>query len=173
MPAPISSRRCAWSNMVTLNPCRAIARAAVSPPIPAPAMMTVREDATAHVSVAEMFLTLGGRPVRQRAFRRASRMGLERGIVSEQRRAIGTDDFARIGHVAEHMRVIERSQFTLAHELARADLDDRDARRVVEMRNDPLCHVLRPPSPVAALLRSSHDVNVTGVDCAPRDRAAP
>src|SRR5215467_1531435 len=90
-------------------------------------------------------------------------MELERGIVSEQRRAIGTDDLARIAHVEEHMRVIEWSQFTLAHELARADLDDRDARRVVEMRNDPLCHVLCPPSPVAAL-RSSHDVNMTGVE---------
>jgi len=78
-------------------------------------------------------------------------MGLERGIVSEQRRAIGTDDFARIAHVEEHMRVIERSQFALAHEFARADLDDRDARCVVEVRNDPLCHVLRPASPVAAL----------------------
>jgi hypothetical protein len=49
------------------------------------------------------------------------------------------------------MRVIERSQFALAHELARADLDDRDARRVVEVRNDPLRHVVRPPSAVAAL----------------------
>src|SRR5262249_6388948 len=91
-------------------------------------------------------------------------MELERGIVSEQRRAIGTDDLARIAHVEEHMWVIEWSQFTLAHELARTDLDDCDSRCVVEVRNDPLCHVLRPPSPVAALLRSSHDVNVTGVE---------
>src|SRR6266852_995299 len=127
MPAPISSRRCAWSNTVTPNPCRAIAKAAVSPPIPAPAMMTVREDATAHVSVASIAA--------------ATRL-----LHPPARRAIGTDDLACIAHVEEHVRVIERSQLALAHELPRADLDDRDARRVVEVRNDPLRHVLRPPS---------------------------
>ena len=39
------------------------------------------------------------------------------------------------------MRVVERGQLALAHEFARPDLDDRDARRIVEMRNDPLGHV--------------------------------
>src|SRR5262249_3288181 len=96
-----------------------------------------------------------------------------RGIVAEQRRAIGTDDLARIAHVEEHMWVIEWSQFTLAHELARADLDDRDARRVMEMRNDLLRHVLCPPSPVAALLRSSHDVTMTGLELAVPATARP
>ena len=32
--------------------------------------------------------------------------------------------------------MVERSQFPLAHELPRADLDHRDARGVVEVRND-------------------------------------
>ena len=34
------------------------------------------------------------------------------------------------------MRMIERRQLADAHEFARADLDDRNARRIVEMRND-------------------------------------
>jgi hypothetical protein len=42
------------------------------------------------------------------------------------------------------MRVIERRQLALAHEFLRADLDDRDAWRIVEMRNDPLGHVFVP-----------------------------
>jgi hypothetical protein len=42
------------------------------------------------------------------------------------------------------MRVIERRQLALAHEFPRADLDDRDAWRIVEMRNDPLGHVFVP-----------------------------
>lgn len=40
------------------------------------------------------------------------------------------------------MRMIERRQFALAHELPRPDLDDRDARCVVEVRNDSLSHVV-------------------------------
>jgi hypothetical protein len=47
------------------------------------------------------------------------------------------------------MRMVERRQLALAHEFPRADLDDRDARRIVEMRNDPLGHVFVPHSPAA------------------------
>ena len=39
------------------------------------------------------------------------------------------------------MRVVERRQLALAHEFPRPDLDDRDPRRIVEMRNDPLGHM--------------------------------
>ena len=71
-------------------------------------------------------------------------MGIEGGVVPEKGRAIGTDDLVRIAHVEEDVRVIERSDLALAHELLGADLDHRDARRVVEVRNDPVRHVLRP-----------------------------
>src|SRR5437660_11601061 len=96
---------------------------------------------------------LRGCSIRQRAFRRACRMGPKRRIVTKQRRAIGTDDLACIAHVEEHVRVIERSQLALAHELPRADLDDRDARRVVEVRNNPLRHVLKSAFDVTELTR--------------------
>src|SRR5437016_818507 len=96
---------------------------------------------------------LRGCSIRQRAFRRACRMGPKRRIVTKQRRAIGTDDLACIAHVEKHVRVIERSQLALAHELPRADLDDRDARRVVEVRNNPLRHVLKSAFDVTELTR--------------------
>jgi hypothetical protein len=51
MPAPTSSKRCAWSKTATPKPRCAIAKAAVNPPIPAPAIITVREDGTVHFSV--------------------------------------------------------------------------------------------------------------------------
>ena len=68
-------------------------------------------------------------------------MGIEGRVVAEKRRAIGTDDVGGVAHIEIHMRVVERGQLALAHEFARPDLDDRDARRIVEMRNDPLGHV--------------------------------
>ncbi len=45
------------------------------------------------------------------------------------------------------MRMIEWRQFAFAHELPRPDLDDRDAGRVVEVRNDPLGHVVASALP--------------------------
>ena len=105
-------------------------------------MITVREDGTGHIPVGG--LLLGSYPVGQCAFRRARRVGIERGVVAEQRRAIGTDDFGSVAHIEIYMRVIERRQLALAHEFPRADLDDRDAWRIVEMRNDPLGHVFVP-----------------------------
>src|SRR5712691_3627829 len=132
MPAPTSSRRCAWSNTATLKPRSAIAKAAVSPPMPAPATRTVREDGKARAP------GLGGL-VRQRAFRRAS-LVVERGIVTEQRRAIGADDLGRVAHVEIDMRVVKGRQFALAHEFVRPDLDHRHARRVVKVGNDLVGH---------------------------------
>ena len=40
--------------------------------------------------------------------------------------------------------MIERRHLALAHELARADLDHRDPGGVVEVRNDPVRHAVRP-----------------------------
>ena len=57
-PAPASSRRCTWSNTATANPRCASASAAVRPPMPAPAMMTLREDVTIDVSFAGTRLVL-------------------------------------------------------------------------------------------------------------------
>ena len=43
------------------------------------------------------------------------------------------------------MGMILRRQITDAHELAGADLDHRDARVVVEVRNDPVGHITFRP----------------------------
>jgi hypothetical protein len=48
------------------------------------------------------------------------------------------------------MRMIEWRQLALAHEFAGADLDDGDTRCVMEVRNDPLGHMLDPHSPGTA-----------------------
>ena len=47
MPAPVSWSRSACSKTTTRKPLRASASETVSPPMPAPATMTVREDVTA------------------------------------------------------------------------------------------------------------------------------
>ena len=57
-----SSRRCAWSNTATANPRCASASAAVRPPMPAPAMMTLRQDSTVHDPSPDM----SGDPTGQR-----------------------------------------------------------------------------------------------------------
>ena len=97
-----------------------------------------------------------GHPIRQRAFRRSRRVGVEGGVVAEQRRAIGADDLGGVAHVEVDMRMIERRQLALAHELPRADLDHRDAGGVVEMRNDPVRHVFVPhPAAVSVDCRAA------------------
>src|SRR6185312_2486602 len=106
--------------MDTGNPRLASAIAAVSPPIPAPAMTTVRGEVTGGPPWS------GRRCFRQRALGRPCRMRVERGIEPEQRRAIGTDDFDRVAHVEEDVRMIERRHGADAHELLGADLDDRN-----------------------------------------------
>jgi len=62
--------------------------------------------------------------------------------VAKQRRAIGADDLAGVSHVEEHMWVIEGRQFADTHEFPRADLDHRDTRRIVKVRNDRISHVV-------------------------------
>src|SRR5437588_9809237 len=73
-------------------------------------------------------------------FGRNGLVGLELRIVAIERRAIGADEFVVVAHVAEHMRMIEWRRRADAHELLRADLDDRHACVVMEMRNDVLGH---------------------------------
>src|SRR6478609_9274985 len=70
-------------------------------------------------------------------------MGVEGGIQTEQGRAIWTDDLGGVAHVEIDMGMVERRHFALAHELVRADLDHRDAGRVMEMRNDLVGHAVR------------------------------
>jgi hypothetical protein len=76
----------------------------------------------------------------QGALGRLGRMGIEARVMAEQRRAIGANGFARVAHIDEDMRMVEGRLFSHAHELAGADLDHRDAGRVVEMGNDMLRH---------------------------------
>jgi hypothetical protein len=87
---------------------------------------------------------LGAHPIRQRTLGRSRRMGVEAGIVAEQRGAIGTYDLGGVAHVQVDVGMIERRHLALAHEFARADLDHRDAGGVVEVRNDPVRHAVRP-----------------------------
>src|SRR5665213_2826742 len=131
MPAPSSDSRAACSRRVTRKPACASIKDAVSPPIPAPAMMTLREDATA--------------PGRSDRFGQGTGlwpcgMGVEGGIVPVQRRAIRADDLPVGAHVEEDVGVVVRRLGAAAHEFARADLDHRDAGVVVEMRDDVVGH---------------------------------
>jgi hypothetical protein len=45
-----------------------------------------------------------------------------------------------VAHVAIDMRVIERRQGPDAHKFPSADLDDRNAEVIVEVRDDGVCH---------------------------------
>src|SRR5262249_31148231 len=117
MPAPVSSSRSACSATITRKPLRASASAAVRPPMPPPATMTVREGATP-ASAPD-----GSGRLPQGAFGRPRRVRIERRIVAEQGRAVRADDLAVVAHVEEHVRMIERRQCADAHELLGADLD--------------------------------------------------
>src|SRR3954470_20483537 len=130
MPAPAVSSCGACSRTVARIPTRASASAAVSPPMPAPAMTTLRVAAKAGAP-----LRSGARRQRQDAVLRTRGMGLERGRKAVKRRAIGTDDLGVIAHIEENMRMIERRQCADAHEFLGADLDNRHSRRVVKMGN--------------------------------------
>ena len=55
IPAPVSSNRSACSRTSARKPLRASASAAASPPMPAPAMMTVREDGSAIANRSDRF----------------------------------------------------------------------------------------------------------------------
>src|SRR5687768_6192469 len=133
IPAPVSASASACSSSVTRKPDWARVSAAVKPPMPAPATMMLREDATARAPWRS------GR-FGQGAGRRARRVGAERRIVPIERRAIRADDLGFIAHVEVHVRMVERRLRANALELARADLDHGHAGVVVEMRNDVLNH---------------------------------
>src|SRR5262249_27808298 len=80
--------------------------------------------------------------VRTGAFGRARGPRCEGRVETVQGRAIGAYDFRVLAHVEEYMRVIERRQRADTHELLGADLDEADARVVVEMGYDPLRHAI-------------------------------
>src|SRR5260370_18939351 len=131
MPAAVSSSRSACSSSVTRNPLCASISAALNPPMPAPAIRTLRDDATA-------LLRSGG--FGQCARIRPRRVRVQGRIVPIERRAIRADDFFVAAHVEEHMRMVERRLGADAHEFARANLDHRDAGIVVEMGDDMIGH---------------------------------
>src|SRR5882757_3310815 len=136
MPAPACSSRSAFSSTTTRKPCAASVSDAVSPPIPAPATMTVR------VSATELSDERSGDPVLQHAFRRARLAGTKVGCEAIERGAVRADDLAVVAEVEEHVRVVERRVGAHAHELLRADLDHRDAGIVMEVRHDVVGHIL-------------------------------
>jgi hypothetical protein len=78
----------------------------------------------------------------QAAGRRHRFIGCERLIVPIERRAIWTDKFRVVTHIAEYVRMIERGRGANAHEFRSADLDDGNPKIVVKMRNYPICHVV-------------------------------
>src|SRR5450631_3908563 len=128
-PAPVSSRRSAFSRTTTRKPCAASASDAVNPPIPAPATIMVRE-ATGR----------SGDFIFQHAFGRPGFAGFEVGGKTIQRRAIGADDLVVVAKVEEDMRVVERRIGAHTHEFLRADLNDRNAGIVVKVWNDMIGH---------------------------------
>src|SRR6516165_3643202 len=134
MPAPVSSSRSACSSTTARNPFHASASAVVSPAIPAPAMMTMRGDGRGRAP--ERRSSRRG----QHAFGRPRGAGLQRRIVTIERRAIGTDVFGFVAHVAIHMGMVERRLGADAHELFGADFDHRNAEVVVEVGNDIVRH---------------------------------
>src|SRR5450759_235713 len=98
--------------------------------MPAPATKMVREAATGR----------SGGLVFHDAFGRTGFPGLEVGGVAIKSRAIGADDFVVVAEIEENMGMIERRIGAHAHELLRADLNDRNAGIVVKVRNDMVGH---------------------------------
>src|SRR5690242_17740709 len=133
MPAPVSASASALSMSATRKPRAASARAAVSPPRPAPATTIVRAD-TRSTLFDSGFGRLEG------AFGRPGLPRTELWVVAVEGRAIRADDLVVAAHVEIDMRMVERRQGADAHELARADLDHRNAGIIVEMGNDRLGH---------------------------------
>src|SRR5260221_1833471 len=129
-PAPISSRRSAFSRRTTQSPRAASVSEAVNPPMPAPATKMVREAATGR----------SGGFVFHHAFGRTGFAGLEVGGVAIKRRAIGADDLVVVAEIEENMGMIERRIGAHAHELLRTNFNDRNASIVVKVRNDMVGH---------------------------------
>ena len=76
------------------------------------------------------------------AFRRPGLASFQVGGETIKRRAIGADDLVVIAEIEKDMRVIERRIGAHAHELLRADLNDRYAGFVVKVRNDMVGHYI-------------------------------
>src|SRR5579883_2748718 len=131
MPAPVSCSRSVCSRTMTRKPLRASASAAVSPPMPAPTTMTMR-DVTTSRSLDEF--------AAQGTFRGPGFLCGEARIVAVERGTIGADIFVIVAHVAEDMGMIERRQSADAHEFLGANLNDRDAKVVMEVRDDLIGH---------------------------------
>src|SRR6185295_19879116 len=88
-------------------------------------------------------------------FRRPGFAGAEIGGIAVQCRAIRTDDLVVVAEIEEHVRVVEWRIGADAHELLRADLDDRHACIIVKVRNDVVGHVFTLPSAYANSTQSS------------------
>jgi hypothetical protein len=82
--------------------------------------------------------------VLQHAFRRPSLSGGEIRGVAIQRRTVGTDDLVVVAEVEKNVRMIEWRVGAHAHELLRADLDDRNASVIVKVWNDVIGHIVLP-----------------------------
>ena len=73
--------------------------------------------------------------------RRVGFGGAELRPVPVERRAVGTHLLAVLAHVEEDVWVVEGRRRADAHEALHPDADDRNARIVLEMRNDVVCHL--------------------------------
>src|SRR5579883_1647656 len=135
IPAPGSSSRAACSRTVTRKPRRASANAAVSPAMPAPATMTVRDGVR---TSSPRGGSNGG--VGQRALGRPRRARRESRIVAVKGGTVGADIFGIVAHVAEDMRMIEGRLGADAHEFLGADFDHRNAGFVMEVRDNRFRH---------------------------------
>src|SRR6185437_6025974 len=137
MPAPVWSANDERSSTVLLMPLRASAMAAVSPPIPPPA-----------IRIFLCFFAISplgrGRPGRRGrdvdAAWRLTLALLDCRVVGEKRRAIGAHDLRLLPHVEIDVGMVEGRCGTHALELLDADPDPVDAFVVHEMRNDRLRH---------------------------------
>ena len=62
-------------------------------------------------------------------------LSLERWVVTEQGRAIGTDLFVIVTHIDKDMWMVERNGSACAHEFLDADFDQAVTAIVLEVRN--------------------------------------
>jgi hypothetical protein len=67
-------------------------------------------------------------------------MAVNSGVIPKKRRAIGADRLGLVTEVNENVRMIERRGGADAHEFFSANLNERYAGIIVEVRNEVLCH---------------------------------
>ena len=79
------------------------------------------------------------------AFRWACLVRRQGTVMAIERRAIGAYVLDVLAHIAEDMRVVSWWQRTHAHEFLSTDLDDLNAKVVMEMRNNFVGHVVGTP----------------------------